>query len=301
MTEDTARPASREQTAGARRQAPPPPARSWFRLPPAIRRVFDKFPLVTYSTNSLPQRTNTTRDAHVLYLFSTSRSEEPSCNPSCLKYQAYLLFRGIPFRSQPSNNHASPTGALPFVLQAEDSISRPKSPVAANKITRWVVSQGGEEDTLHMKEEAYMSLIDHTIRNAWLYYLYLDRANFNAVAWPLYVKTASSNYFVQQAISRQLRSAAQDELLKTSSFIDAAELCQHADEAFHALSTQLGQSTYFFDSTTPGLFDASLFAYTHLLLDSSFPWQTQHLTDLLSKFPNLVQHRDHILSKYFNR
>jgi metaxin len=173
--------------------------------------------------------------------------------------------------------------------------------VAANKITRWVVSQGGEEDTLHMKEEAYMSLIDHTIRNAWLYHLYLDKANFNAVAWPLYVKTTSSNLFVQQAISHQLRSAAQDELLKTSSLIDAAELYQQADEAFHALSTQLGESTYFFDSKSPGLFDASLFAYTHLLLDSSLPWQTRHLTNILTKYSNLVQHRDHLLSEYFNR
>jgi metaxin len=173
--------------------------------------------------------------------------------------------------------------------------------VAANKITRWVVSQGGEEDTVHMKEEAYMSLIDHTIRNAWLYCLYLDKANFSAVAWPLYVKAASSNIFVQQAIARQLRSAAQDELLKVSSLIDAAELYQHADEAFQALSTQLGESTYFFDSKTPGLFDASLFAYAHLLLDSSLPWQTRYLTDILSKYPNLVRHRDHLLSEYFDR
>lgn len=154
---------------------------------------------------------------------------------------------------------------------------------------------------MQIKEEAYMSLINHTIRNAWLYYLYLDRQNFRSVAWPLYVVTSSSNPLVQQAIARQLRVAAQDELLKTSHLIDAVELYQHADEAFQALSIQLGQDSHFFGSEQPGFFDASLFAYTHLLLDESIHWQTRFLTDLLLKYDNLVQHRSRLLKQYFDR
>lgn len=152
---------------------------------------------------------------------------------------------------------------------------------------------------MHMKEEAYMSLIDHNIRNSWLYHLYLDQQNFRSVAWPLYVEVTSSNPLVQETIAHQLRSAARDELLKTFTIIDSGELYQNADDAFQALSTLLGGSQYFFDADKPGLFDASLFAYTHLILDESMGWETSTLTEALSKYSNLVQHRNLLLRQYF--
>ena len=144
-----------------------------------------------------------------------------------------------------------------------------------------------------------MSLIDHVIRNAWLYYLYLDQANFRAVAWPTYVEPNSSNLLVQQATARQLRSAAQDELLKTFTLIDPGEMYRRAEEAFNALATLLSEDEYFFGAGQPGLFDASLFAYTHLLLDQGLGWQSTSLTDVLSKYDNLVDHRNRLLKQYF--
>ena len=145
-----------------------------------------------------------------------------------------------------------------------------------------------------------MSLIDHVIRNAWLHYLYLDQANFRAVAWPVYVEQTSSNVLVQQATARQLRSAAQDELLKTSALIDPGELYRRAEEAFNALATLLGDGEYFFGAGQPGLFDASLFAYTHLLLDQGLGWQATNLMDALAKHDNLVEHRNRLLKQYFD-
>lgn len=161
------------------------------------------------------------------------------------------------------------------------------------------MNQGGNEEKLHPKEEAYSALIDHNIRNAWLYFLYLDAGNFEHVASPLYCKTASSNYFVQQALARQLQSAATDELLKSYSLIDASELYDHASRAFEALSTLLDSNDHFFGGSQPGLFDASIFAYTHLLLDESMNWDNAALTDLLKGHANLVSHRDRLLAKYF--
>ena len=104
---------------------------------------------------------------------------------------------------------------------------------------------------------------------------------------------------VQQATARQLRSAAQDELLKTSILIDPNELYRRAEEAFKALATLLGEDEYFFGAEQPGLFDASVFAYTHLLLDQSLGWQSTSLTDALSKYENLVGHRNQLLKQYF--
>ena len=151
-----------------------------------------------------------------------------------------------------------------------------------------------------MKEEAYTSLIDHTIRNAWLYTLYLDQSNFRSVAWPLYVEPSSSNIFVRQAIAQQLQTAAREELLKTMTIIDSGEIYQRAADAFKALSTLLAEDQYFFGAEQPGLFDASLFAYTHLVLDDEMGWQTTIMRDALSEYDNLVDHRELVLQQYFS-
>ena len=275
----------------------------WWSLPPAIRRVFDNFPLVTYPSDPLPQRAHRGRNENILYIFQSAdpkHRDAPSFNPSCLKWQAYLKFHGIPLHARPSNNHASPTGALPFLLPAPKEASRPSSPVPANRLARWVVSQRGDEESIHVRQEAYTALIDHTIRSAWLYYLYLDDGNFDAVAWPLYVASASSSYAVRLCLGRQLRTAARDELLKTITIIDPQELYRQAEQAFHSLSTLLGADKFFFGQTTPGLFDASLFAYTQIILDDSLNFSNPTLKKALQDQANLVQHRDRLIRGFFS-
>lgn len=128
--------------------------------------------------------------------------------------------------------------------------------------------------------------------------LYLDSENFDAVARRLYVDPASSNVLVRATIGHQIQQAARDELLKTSNYIDAADLEGDAGGAFEALSTLLGEDEHFFGRPTPGLFDASVFAYTHLILDSTLGWKRNRLEQLLKEHPNLVQHRDRLL-KFF--
>jgi len=276
---------------------------SWWTLPPPLRRVFDRFPLVNYPSNALPQRAPRRRNENILYIFHSQDPklrDAPSFNPSCLKWQAYLKFHGIPFRTRLSNNHASPTGALPFLLPAPKETSRPASPVPANRLAKWVVSQGGKEENLDMRLEAYTALIDHTIRSAWLYYLYLDEGNFEQVALPLYVASASSSYAVRLSLARQLQSAAREELLKTNTIIDPEELCRHAVEAFQSLSTLLGEDKFFLGQTTPGLFDASVFAYTQIILDDGLQFSNPTLKLALQQHLNLVRHRDRLIRGFFS-
>lgn len=166
-----------------------------------------------------------------------------------------------------------------------------KGIVAASKIPKSV----GRDDIIHPKEDAYTALVDHDLRNAWLYNMYLDEGNFQRVAFPLYCESASSNIFVQQSLRRQLQVAARDELLKTFDRIDPSEIYDRAQDAFSALATLLGKNENFFDAVKPGLFDASVFAYTHLLLD--LDWHTTTLTDSLREHQNLVNHRER-LSQY---
>ena len=144
-----------------------------------------------------------------------------------------------------------------------------------------------------------MALIDHSIRNAWLYCLYVDKSNFDAVARPLYVETASRSSAVQAATAWQLRAAAIEELGKSGKVIDGEELYERADEAFSALSTMLGGNDWFFGVEEPGLFDASLFAYTFLLLDREVLWKDRRMIDMVRSHENLVRHCDRIREEYF--
>ena len=103
-------------------------------------------------------------------------------------------------------------------------------------------------------------------------------------------------------IARELRFAAEKELHKFSAIINAESLYNQAEEAFAALDTLLGQDKWFFGASRPGLFDASVFAYTHLLLDEELGrgWLDTRLRDALMSRRRLIMHRDRILAEYFS-
>jgi metaxin len=82
--------------------------------------------------------------------------------------QAYLKFVGIDFDLVPSNNHASPTGALPFLYPALPAGTI--NPIPSNKLQKWAIEQVHceEEQQLNIRFDVYASLLDHRIRNAWV-------------------------------------------------------------------------------------------------------------------------------------
>lgn len=131
-----------------------------------------------------------------------------------------------------------------------------------------------------------------------MYALYLDPDNFDAVARRLYVDPTTTSSVVRSVLSVQLQQAAREELLKSSQYIDASDLEAGAGNAFEALSTLLGNGQHFFNRPKPGLFDASVFAYTHLILDEGMEWKQNRLAQLLKRYKNLVQHRERML-EYF--
>ena len=82
--------------------------------------------------------------------------------------------------------------------------------------------------------------------------------------------------------------------------IDVESLYRNAEQAWEALSELLGDSRFFFEEETPGLFDASVFAYTHLLISDSMQWRDARLTKGLVKHDNLVNHSKRISKRYFD-
>ena len=76
-------------------------------------------------------------------------------------------------------------------------------------------------------------------------------------------------------------------------------LYRDCDKAFEALSELLGYDEYFFGEETPGLLDASVFAYTHVFLDENLDWKHTRLRDGLEQHDNLVEHRKRIMEDWF--
>ncbi|KAH0566526.1 hypothetical protein GP486_000067 [Trichoglossum hirsutum] len=229
-------------------------------------------------------------------------TDGPSLNTWVL--QTYLKLCGIEFCTVPSNNHSSPTGSLPFLLppapQTSPSTEVPL-PITPNRLERWARDHGSRphtEDQTDKRCDAYLSLVENQIRNAWLYALYLEPYNFVCVARRLYVESSSSNILVLALLSHQLHTAAKSELMKHPSGVDADSLYTEAERALEALSTVLASNEWFFGRAAPGLFDASVFAYTHLLLDSNMGWKEDRLVKAVQKWNNLVQHRERVLDRY---
>lgn len=62
----------------------------------------------------------------------------------------------------------------------------------------------------------------------------------------------------------------------------------------------LGEDAYFFGAEEPGLFDAAVFAYTHLMLDDGMMgWAENVLGRYVRRYANLVEHRERIKRGYF--
>lgn len=298
---------SESQRSRKQHQRAPPPKQqsSWFSLPSPIRQIFDTFPLVIYDDNKLPQRVPKARNQHTLHVFTVDHidgAREFSPNPACLKWQAFLLINNIPFQVVSANNHASPTGALPFLLPAQKLKEPQPQPIPASKILRWAETEGIKEEPLGIELEAYMSLIDQNIRNAWLYFLYLDDKNFGAVARKLYVETASSNRLVQAVLASQLQAAAKEQLSRSRTYIDQDEIYGSASSAFQSLATKLADFKFFSKTDAPNLLDVTLFSYTHLILSLAAKerfveptWRSETLCDNILQYQSLVDHRNNVL------
>lgn len=112
-------------------------------------------------------------DCHHTTLRASSGMYEPrhsQCNPSLMLWQAYLKFSKIDFRIASANNHASPSGALPFLIPASADPYKHIPPIPSGKLQKWGMNNSKMpiEEPGDMRYEAYLALLDHRIRRAWV-------------------------------------------------------------------------------------------------------------------------------------
>ncbi|KAG0131623.1 hypothetical protein HOY82DRAFT_669843 [Tuber indicum] len=277
-------------------------------IPQFLKTLFDSFPLLTYPANSLPSRCPTFDTVPSLYVFTTSEdavSGNPSFDPGCLKWQAYMKFNQIEFKTVPSNDHASPTGALPFVISQQRSMSGSMelAVVPSNKLAAWIEKRGYSfEEMVDMdsaRAEAYLALVNTQLRDAWLYSLYLEPNNSQDLASVLYC--GSSVSAVSSFLLRQTKAAARQQLLQAhpGGVLDPRKIYAEAGAALQAISTILGDHMWFFGGSNPGLFDASVFAYTHLILTLRWHSEENALLRAVMGHDNLLGHEERIRCEFF--
>ncbi|KUI74075.1 hypothetical protein VM1G_09982 [Cytospora mali] len=187
------------------------------------------------------------------------------------------------------------------------------------------------------RRQAYQSLLDGPIRNAWLYTLYLSPANEHVLRrW--YIGPVSRAGAVQDTILRQLRRAVRAEMVKApeaagpaagggfggdvlawavggSTVVDPSRVYAEAARALGALETLLCRdgetgaggpaARWFFDAPHPTVFDAAVFSYVYLILHGDGgggeqPWVDDTLRQILvGKCRRLVAHTQRVLDEYW--
>lgn len=205
-----------------------------------------------------------------------------------LPRQTLLRLANFDFRILPSTNHASPTGSLPFLLPPRISPTTSPLPIPASNLLTYALQHSSNpttttrdlDPTLPPRSQAYLSLITLSLRNAWLYALYLDPSH-SALLQQLYTRPSSSSRGVQATLLYQLRRAAAEQIAtsaggktvstaaaSSADAIDEESVYNSAGDALDALASLLSESEtgWAFGVERPGMFDAALFSYTHLMM-----------------------------------
>ncbi|PWI75373.1 mitochondrial outer membrane protein (Sam35) [Purpureocillium lilacinum] len=292
---DDAAPAPAAAAAAPPTSAPEQRAGGLFAVPGPVRQLFKLFPLCVYPAESLPARAPAQvrkRPRLQVHARHSSLENDLEANRKAHHVQAFLRIAGVDVEIVPSNNHASPSGALPFLLPAS-SDPRPDVPLTGSKIERYALdrSQYAMPDVSSSQFDAWLSILSQKIRPAWLFSIYVEPRNHHLLArWYL-----PSNPILRASTTHTLRAAAVSEILKTTRrpHIDPKQLFANARAAFKALSRLLGDDDWFFGSETPGLFDAEVFAYTQPIIDLAWLWKDQRLTECMNCIleENIFRHR----------
>ncbi|RPB24051.1 hypothetical protein L211DRAFT_203980 [Terfezia boudieri ATCC MYA-4762] len=208
----------------------------------------------------------------------------------------YLRFCGAQFKTVQSNNHACPSNSscLPFLIPpplppttesspqsslSSSSLSSSPAPVPASKLAQWARDHGQrskhsvngkDEDEVDFERgdvQAFLELLENEVHDAVLYTTHMHPPNLHNLTTPLYAPVVNTASLIHPFLSSQLRASALTHLKRRHpGTVDRDTIFADADAALEALSKLLGTDTWFFNGKAPGLLDAAVFAYLHVIL-----------------------------------
>jgi hypothetical protein len=124
-------------------------------------------------------------------------------------------------------------------------------------------------------------------------------SNFHAITTKCYIDPQSSSSIVRALSSRNLQTAAREDLLKAKPLIDERAIYLEAEQAFTALDIYVSEGIKSGRAPT-SLLDAAIFSYVYLLLElDERVWANRRLVDILKRFTGLREHKELIQKKHF--
>lgn len=266
-------------------------------LPAFLRRVFDTFPLLINPSANLPDSSPSSeeREKLILYIYG----EGPSHHPSSLCMQTLLHTSERRFDTRSSNAHASSTNRLPFLL-----LPGGIQTVVAERIPDWIFT---DEPKLETESKAFLTLVNTSLRNAWLYTVYLEPRNFQHIAMPLFIDKYTA-WPASLLVGKSFRDSAYKAITESrgGSYISRPEIYADAERAWAALSSLLNGRAFFGahneDNTEkPGLLDAAVFSFTYQFLTLELDPTEADVRTSLQQCSNLSQHCDRIIKMYYKK
>ncbi len=246
--------------------------------PPIVKKLFDRFPLTTYEHAGLPLRSRERQVEIPTLLVYAYRGQ--TIHPDCLLWETLLQIHGTEnFKSLASSPHASVSG-LPLLLLPSGG------KVHAAKLDEWAGI-----DPLTMEQKVFRVMLNANIRRAYLFTMYMEPRNAGLasrlfidgdVAWP-----------ASLLVRHSTRSSVHEVLAGgLATYYSKEEIYADADAAWAALSALLGNDDYF--ASPPGLLDAAVFSYTHLILSLPLDFSARDIRISLSQYKNLIAHHERI-------
>jgi metaxin len=127
--------------------------------------------------------------------------------------------------------------------------------------------------------------------------------NFYEFVVPSYIGSKTQSSAVQLLSAHELRNAAREELLKSSSKINVEDVYSSAASALEALNTIMARKMRLqgggYGDREPSLLEATLYAYLYLLLEMPIEkWKDARLPKMIRKYPELMRMERDIRTVY---
>ncbi|CAG8564962.1 12658_t:CDS:2 [Ambispora gerdemannii] len=227
-------------------------------------------------------------DDPILYIWGPGwegSQQKASFDQECLQWQTFLLFNKIDFKVKNVNEPLiSPSGKLPLLYTSPGDI------FTSDKIPEFIKNKQRPEDDTEAStpdpETPFICLADTKLRNALLFYLWCEPANYEKVTFHKY----GGHYPkpLDTILMYKARKAVIGDLLTRKPILNANEIYEEADEALKAFSVELEDSKYFFGSrSSPKLIDAVVFSYIYTILSIPVTSSDKELHELVHKYKNL--------------
>lgn len=188
----------------------------------------------------------------------------PNASPFCMKAETYLRFRGIPFRAVPSGPRRSPTGQIPFVVDAGRLI-----PDSETIIRHYEAQQATHlDDGLTAAERATAFFVRELVEER-LYWQITFMRWGDPAGWAVFKPDLVKYlprfmrgpllFIIRRTLLRQMRR-------RGLSPADPAAAYAPGQRLLDALADLLGERSFFLGET-PRTLDMSLYAFLANILD----------------------------------